>query len=114
MNSGYPPPGHGGTVATRRVKLPGSERQPLGNRVGALSDDEIIEISVILKPKSPVEIPRPGGPVMSREEFAAKYGADPAAIEKVRAFAREHSLNHDISCACCHSNLIFVMLVSRF
>ena len=29
---------------------------------------------------------------MSREEFAAKYGADPAAIEKVRAFAREHSL----------------------
>ena len=80
--------GHGGTVATRRIKLAGSERQPLGNRVGALADDEIIEISVILKPKSAVEIPRPGSPVMSREEFAAKYGADPAAIAKVRAFHR--------------------------
>lgn len=92
MNSGYHSPGHGGAVATRRVKLPGSERQPIGSRVGALSDDEIIEVSVILKPKSPVKIPRPRGPVMSREEFAAKCGADPAAIEKVRAFAREHGL----------------------
>jgi len=90
----------GGRVATRRVKLPGSERQTLGNRVGALSDDEIIEVSVILKPKSPVKAPRPGGPIMSREEFAAKYGPDPAAIEKVKAFAREHSLTvSDVSVA---------------
>ena len=49
-------------VATRRVKLPGSERPPPGNGVGALSDDEIIEVPVILKPKSPVEIPRPDEP----------------------------------------------------
>ena len=30
---------------------------------------------------------------LSREEFASKYGADPADMEKVAAFAHEHQLS---------------------
>ena len=73
--------GHGGTVATRRIKLAGSQRQPSAI-CRCVSCDEIIEISVILKPKSAVEIPRPGSQVMSREEFAAKYGAGPRRSQR--------------------------------
>ena len=34
-----------------KVKLAGSERQPIGTRVGDQPDKEMIEISVILKPE---------------------------------------------------------------
>jgi kumamolisin len=77
---------------SKKVALPGSERHPAGTRVGAVADDETVEVSVILKPKARVETHRAGRAVLSREEFAAAYGADPAAIERVQAFAREYGL----------------------
>ncbi len=77
---------------SKKVPLPGSERHPAGTRVGDVVDDEAVEVSVILKPKARVETPHAGGAVLSREEFAAAYGADPAAIERVEAFAKEHNL----------------------
>src|SRR5580704_17257250 len=78
-------------MATKKVILPGSDRHPIGNRVGAQPGDEVIEVSVILKPKvrakaSPDETP------LSREEFAKQYGADPALLKKLEAFAKEHGL----------------------
>lgn len=75
----------------RRVVLTGSERQAVGTRVGDQPDDEVIEVSVILKPKARAPIPQ-GGDYISRKEFAKKYGADEAAIEQVRAFAEENGL----------------------
>jgi kumamolisin len=75
-----------------KVTLPGSERQPIGRRVGDQPMDEMIEVSVILKPKSRAAAPSGGGASVSREEFAAKHGADSGAIEKVKQFARENSL----------------------
>jgi kumamolisin len=75
-----------------KVPLKGSERRPAGNRTGSQPPDEIVEISVILKPKHSVPRAQAGEPVLSREEFAARYGADPAAVANVESFAREHGL----------------------
>jgi len=79
-------------MASRKVQLPGSERRPVGTRVGEVPKDEVVEVSVILKPKTSMEGVQTGGPALSREEFAARYGADPDAIERVRAFAKDYAL----------------------
>ena len=75
-----------------KVPLKGSERLPAGNRTGSQPPDEIVEISVILKPKHPVPQVQMGEPIVSREEFAARYGADPAAVAQVESLASEYGL----------------------
>ncbi|MGA2602225.1 MAG: protease pro-enzyme activation domain-containing protein, partial [Bryobacteraceae bacterium] len=75
-----------------KVTLAGSTRQPVGNRVGDQANDEMIEVSLILKPKARAVAPQKGGATVSREEFAAKHGADSAAIEKVKQFAKVNNL----------------------
>jgi kumamolisin len=79
-------------MANSKVHLPGSERRPVGTRLGDVSKDEVIEISVILKPMTRRDVPQSGGAAVSREEFAARYGADPAVIDQVKAFARQYNL----------------------
>ena len=79
-------------MADNKVELPGSERSPIGTRLGDVSKDEIIDISVILKPMTRMAAPEAGGAAISREEFAAKCGADPSVIEQVMAFALQHNL----------------------
>ena len=55
-----------------------------------------IEVSVIVRPRRPLEDLdarlSQAQPYLSREEFAATYGADPADLARVEAFAREHRL----------------------
>jgi kumamolisin len=75
-----------------KVTLPGSARQPIGTRVGDQPDNEIIEVSVILKPKSRATPGLGGGATVSHQEFAASHGADNSAIAKVRQFAKDHNL----------------------
>jgi len=77
---------------SKKVTLPGSARQPLGTRVGDQPNDESIEVSIILKPKARAVASQKGGASVSREEFAAKHGADSDAIEKVKQFAKENNL----------------------
>ena len=79
-------------MSTNKVTLAGSERQPIGTRVGDQPSDEPIEVSVILKPKLRAVVPGAGGAVVSRQEFAARHGADQNAIEKVQQFAKENGL----------------------
>ena len=79
-------------MASNKVPLPGSERRRTGTRVGDVPKDEVIEVSVILKPKAPMEAPQTGGAAITREEFAARYGADPGSIDQVKAFAKEYNL----------------------
>src|ERR1700722_1043019 len=76
----------------KKVELPGSQRAAVGTRVGETPKDELITVSVILKPKVRAPIPQPGDPVLSRQQFAESYGADPAAIEKVQQFAAANGL----------------------
>jgi kumamolisin len=79
-------------MSGKKVTLGGSERQPIGTRVGDQPGGESIEVSVILKPKSRAALPHRGGAVVSREQFAAAHGADSEAIDKVKQFARENNL----------------------
>ena len=80
-------------MSTPKAIVPGSNRQPIGTRVGDQPDDEMIEVSIILKPKTRAVGPQEGGAAVSRDEFAAKHGADSAVIEKVKQFAKEYGLN---------------------
>jgi kumamolisin len=79
-------------MSSIRVILSGSECKPVGTRVGDQPGDELIEISVILKPKARAVMPHSLGATTTRAEFAAAYGAGAAAIDKVRQFAKEYDL----------------------
>jgi kumamolisin len=87
-----------------RVALPGSERahRP-GSRVsGAPDPNEVIEVSILVRPRKPLQDVTSAKELgasaphqrqyMSREEFAAAYGADPNDLTKIEAFAHEHNL----------------------
>ncbi len=78
-------------MSSSKVTLSGSACKPVGTRVGDQPGDELIEISVILKPTTRAAMPRSLGATTTRAEFAAAYGADSAAIAKVRQFAKEYA-----------------------
>jgi kumamolisin len=79
-------------MATEKIALAGSHRQPIGTRIGDQPKDEMMEVSVILKPKARAGVPRTGGAAVSREEYAAKHGADGKVIDQVKQFAEENNL----------------------
>jgi kumamolisin len=80
-------------MSSVKTPLPGSERQSLGTRVGGQPSDEVIDVSIVLKPKARAAVPNSGGATVSREDFAAQHGADPAVIEQIRQFTKEYNLN---------------------
>jgi kumamolisin len=87
-----------------RVELKGSARAPFvgAHDVGPADPNQQIEVSLFLRRGSkPSEFPsdaefgaRPPRErkYLSREEFARRHGASSADLEKIRAFATEHSL----------------------
>ncbi|MGA3073882.1 MAG: S53 family peptidase [Bryobacteraceae bacterium] len=87
-----------------RVALPGSERSARsGSRVvGAPDPNEHIRISVLLRPRNTMQNLTSAKELtatsphqrkyMSREQFAAEYGANPDDIAKIEAFAHQHNL----------------------
>jgi kumamolisin len=90
--------------------VPGSERELIQNlfpdaqAVGAADPHEVIEVTMVLrrKPDSPGSVrelvegmtSRPLGErrPLSREQFAATYGASQEDLSKIEAFARQHGL----------------------
>lgn len=79
-------------MAKKKATLPGSERRPIGTRVSDVPKNEILEVSVILKPMARAAVPVAGGAAVSREEFARLHGADPAVINQLKEFAQENNL----------------------
>src|SRR5579871_2503745 len=73
------------------VPVPGSERAPLpGARpVRPVDPNERIEVSIYLR--APQRGTPPPGTRMTRE-YAAAYGADRQALERIEVFARQHHL----------------------
>jgi kumamolisin len=73
-----------------RVPIPGSERDVLAGaeRTGDIDPGIRTQVTITLRRRAQ---PQPGEQV-SREAFAERYGADPADVERVEAFAREHGL----------------------
>jgi kumamolisin len=81
-----------------RVPVPGSEREPLpdSRQVGDAPGDERIEVTVLVRRKPGEEaLPSPGlvAGRLTREEFDARYGADPADIQRLRDFAAANGLD---------------------
>ena len=84
-------------ATARTVVLPGSERTPLAwaYPVGKPDPEERIEVLVVLRSRAGTVAPAaiaPGGPHLSREEFAAGYAAASDDVAKVEAFAQAHDL----------------------
>jgi kumamolisin len=86
-----------------QIPLPGSEREPVpgAREVGPANPNEIIDVTVRLRPRSGKkpfvnadEFTKPIDQrnILSREEFEKEHGADPASIALVESFAREHGL----------------------
>ena len=82
----------------RRVALEGSDRSPIpgAREVGPVDPDERVEVTIRLRPARPDVVADPtrpaSGAFLTRTEFRAATGADPAAIVLVEAFARDHGL----------------------
>src|SRR6185437_11900875 len=69
---------------TTRRRLPFAMRY-----LGTCAHDEPLDVTVVLRRRQPLERPIPRTP---RAEFAARYGADPADVERVRAFGQQHGM----------------------
>lgn len=92
------------TNPKKNIPIPGSERVALPDAhvVGPMPPTERIQISVILRPRKSLKSLKSAGflkaappsarKYMSRMEFAKAYGANPADIKKVEAFAHDHHL----------------------
>jgi kumamolisin len=84
--------------------VPGSEKVPLSRAyiVGLANPSRCIEVSVLLRPRTMKEglasLDESGvlaphqRPPLTREAFAAAHGADPADVQEVARFARQHGL----------------------
>ena len=81
-------------MAEERVPVPGSDRAHVhGARAGkAIDPNQRITALVTVRRKKTPDIAAHRH-ALSRQELAEQYGADPADIAKVRAFAREHGLH---------------------
>ena len=62
--------------------------------LGPVDPNERVEVSMTVRPRRPLaELEARLGQPMSREEFAASYGADPNDLARVEAFAHQHGLD---------------------
>jgi len=77
-----------------KVPIKGSERAllPGARAIGPTDQNQLIEISVILKHRQPLDITKAAGKAMNHSDFAAQYGADPAHVDKIRKFAADNNL----------------------
>jgi kumamolisin len=75
-----------------RTPIPGSEREPLDDvrHVGPTDPDRIAAVTLTLKRRGSDPDP---GELVSREEFASRFGADPEDIQRVEDFAAQHGLD---------------------
>jgi kumamolisin len=80
-------------MATERVLLPGSERQQReGSRLSGDPDlHGLIDVSVLLRRRNDLDLTQHPEPI-TREAFAAHYGASAEDIQRVEAFAHEFDL----------------------
>ncbi|HLH08729.1 MAG TPA: S53 family peptidase [Terriglobales bacterium] len=89
-------------ASNKRISLNGSERRPVtGFRsTGAADPNELIEITVTLRPHSPIDsqeiiqnsLSQPKGKRQTREQAEQKFSASPASMQRVQSFARENNL----------------------
>ncbi len=82
------------------VKLPGSAREPLpgASKSGSVDPNQLMQVTLMLRPRSrrrkhpSLDQLIASGQHIPREEYAARYGADPADVQKVGQFAAANGL----------------------
>jgi len=60
--------------------------------IGPTDPNQLVEVSVVLKQRRQLRLPDLQGRILSHDEFAAAYGAEPEHVERVHAFARANNL----------------------
>jgi kumamolisin len=81
------------------VKLPGSERQPMSGakKMAAADPNAIMQATVMLRPRAsnaePIADVLARGERLTRAEYQARYGADPADVQAVLAFTSSFGLS---------------------
>ncbi len=81
-------------ASQERVALPGSEKHGFEHpeaQPGSASRAPIT-VSVIVRRRSPINLQALDGKRLSRAQFRAQHGADPAAVKLVQTFAKEFGL----------------------
>jgi kumamolisin len=80
-------------MAIERVALRGSERTPMphSQTVGSPDPNSLIAVTLLLRRRNQL-LPEPGSTILSREEFAAQFGADPADVPPIEQFAEANDL----------------------
>lgn len=85
-----------------RTAVVGSDRQPVPNAevIGAAHPDERLEVTVRVRSRAQTPLGQhvpslvsAETPALSREEFAAQFGADPADLHRVEEFADREGLH---------------------
>ena len=71
---------------TEHIVLPGARP------IGPSDPHQLIEVSVVLKHRQSLPAHEMEGKILTHNDFAKTYGADPAQIDKIRQFARENNL----------------------
>jgi kumamolisin len=82
------------------VNLPGSEREPMagGTKAGSSDPNEVMRVTLVVRPRASgpkqesLDKLIASGERLSREEYEARYGADPGEVQQVEAFAAAHGL----------------------
>ena len=76
-----------------RIAIRGSQRRPVPEALpaGVPDPNALLSVTVVLRRRTD-ELPKPGSVRVSREEFAESYGADPASIPLIEAFAADNDL----------------------
>ncbi len=83
-------------AAQPRSILPGSEKPAFGGQapIGKAPSGRLT-VTVVVRPKSPIDPQTLGTVRLSRAQFAAQHGADPVAVKAVRSFAKQFGLAVD-------------------
>ena len=80
-------------MAIERAEVRGSQRRaPADSRViGSPDPTEVVIVTLMLRRKT-ASVPAAGSRIFTREEFAQRYGANPADLSVVEQFAAENDL----------------------
>lgn len=84
---------------TKSVAPTAHWRQPPNARyLGRHAPDASLDVTVVLRRKNPLgTMPAPSSPETRRADFETHYGADPADVERLRTFNRQHGLQ-ELAC----------------
>src|SRR5579859_1421508 len=77
-----------------KISLPGSQRAALpgAQMLGPTNPSQLVEVSVVLKQRRELRLNELQGKIMSHDEFASAYGADPEHLKRIHAFAEANNL----------------------